>query len=484
MGEVARIGALQLSRLLSPSGESAVGGGPAYQQLANGIRRLVMDGRLVPGTRLPSERALTDQLGISRTTVTRAYELLRDRGYLASLRGSGSVVRLPANVDFQTPNGLDPSPTPGGWIDLTCAAPPAPPGVASAYTVALERLPALLSGTGYHPMGLPELREVIASRFTARGLPTTVDQILVTSGALAGLAIVARTFTGAGDRVLLESPTYPNAVASLRGAGPELVGIPVVDQSDLVPTVTTVIQQHRARLALLIPDFQNPTGLLMPDDVRAQIAAALRTAHTLPVIDETLAEVNLSGGPMPQPFAVHAPQAITVGGAGKSHWGGFRVGWVRASTEHIAALQATRLALDLGTPILEQLAAAEFLTTHDVVGHLEQYRQSRDLLVRALTTQLPDWQVPIPDGGLSLWCALPRIHSTALATAAEREHLLVTPGSTFAVHGTGLDQRIRLPFALPPTQLQEAVDRLKRAWDRLDEQAPRRAELRRHVVVV
>src|SRR3954454_20957372 len=110
---------------------------PAYQGLAEGLRVLITDGRVPVGVRLPSERELTDALGVSRTTVTRAYAELRDRGFLVSRQGSGSIASLPASRAFRGDHLLFPGDAGEGEIDLTCAAPASTSGVTAAYERAL-----------------------------------------------------------------------------------------------------------------------------------------------------------------------------------------------------------------------------------------------------------------------------------------------------------------------------------------------------------
>ena len=90
------------------------------------------------------------------------------------------------------------------------------PGVLAAYERAVGELPGYLAGTGYYPSGLPALREAVAASYAARGLPTSADQVMIVPGALAGVAIAARALLDPGDRVVTESPTYPNAIATLR----------------------------------------------------------------------------------------------------------------------------------------------------------------------------------------------------------------------------------------------------------------------------
>ena len=175
------VSARSLGALLGPSPLPR----PAYRGLADAVRRLVCDGRLLVGTRLPSERALTTELGLSRTTVGAALDALRDEGYVLTRRGSGSVVALPARSGAITLSnaGLIPSPLPPDVIDLTYAALPAAAGITAAYERALHELPRHLATPGYHPHGVPEAREALARWFDGRGLPTDPDQVVVTSGA-------------------------------------------------------------------------------------------------------------------------------------------------------------------------------------------------------------------------------------------------------------------------------------------------------------
>jgi DNA-binding transcriptional MocR family regulator len=439
---------------------------PAYLALADGMRMLISDGRIVAGTRLPSERELTTALGLSRTTVTRAYAVLRERGYVVSRRGSGSVVRLPAQQGGSRDPLLAPDDMPVGSIDLTCAASSAPPGVAAAYEAAVERLPSFLAGAGYFPSGVPALKEAIARRYTARGLATSPDQVVVTCGALAATAVVVRALTAVGDRVLVESPSYPNALATITRSGARVVSAGVDPTGWDLEAWESTVRSVRPAAAYLIPDFQNPTGRLMPEDQRDRLAAALRRSRTVPVVDETLVEMALDDVEMPPPFGAFADDTITVGSASKAFWGGLRIGWIRAPEDRVGALVGSRLTLDLGAPLLEQLVLAELMAAHEGVltHHREQLRASRDALADALARRLPDWRFHPPAGGLALWCELPSPLSSALSTSAERHGLLLPAGPSFAPEG-GLERFVRIPYTQRPELLTEAVDRLASAWE-------------------
>ena len=145
---------------------------PAYAGLAEALRLLIGDGRIGLDVRLPSERDLTDALGVSRTTVTRAYAALRDSGYAEARQGSGTFTRVPGGRARAHDRALLPRPGDHDAIDLNCAAASAPPGVAAAYADAAAQLPAYLGGHGYFPAGLPQLQAAIAATYEDRGLTT------------------------------------------------------------------------------------------------------------------------------------------------------------------------------------------------------------------------------------------------------------------------------------------------------------------------
>jgi DNA-binding transcriptional MocR family regulator len=450
-----------------------VAGRPAYRALADALRLAVADGRIAASTRLPSERELTAALDVSRTTVTRAYAVLRESGYLTSRRGSGSVATLPSGSRQRSTGSLFPADAGDGVIDLTCAATRAPAGVVEAYERAVGQLPRYLAGAGYLTFGVPELREVIAGRYTDRGLPTGADQVLVTSGAVAGIGVVLRALVGHGDRVVVENPGYPNTIDAARRGGARLVPLALDPDGWDVEESARTVRSAAARAALLIPDFHNPTGALMGDDDRAVLARALRQARTLPVIDETIAEVDLDGGPMPLPFAAHDSRAITVGSSSKSHWGGLRTGWIRAPRTALAGLVESRVTSDLGAPVLEQLVLLELMRVAPglTLERRDDLRASRAALVAALGSRLPDVRFRMPRGGLFLWCELPDgVDASGVAVAAEDEGLLVAAGPRFAVDG-GLERWVRLPYVLSPEVMTDAVERLARAVEHVREGA-------------
>lgn len=439
---------------------------PAYAGLADALTELVGDGRIPYDTRLPSERELTAALAVSRTTITRAYAALRESGYAEARQGAGTFARVPGGRRQVHDRALLPRPDADDAIDLGCAASSAPPGVAAAYAEAAAELPAYLGGHGYFPVGLPALQAAIAASYDARGLPTDPDQIMVTPGALTAASIVSTALTGPRDRVLVESPVYPNVTQAIRNSGARLVGSPVDPDGWDLTAVGAALREVAPTLTYLIPDFQNPTGHLMSDEQREVYAGHLRRSSTVAVVDEAHQALALDGQDMPRPFAAYAPSTITIGSASKSVWGGLRLGWIRAPRAQMDALTRARLGLDLGAPVLEQLVLTRVLADPEPLlsAHRARLREQRDALLDALTQQLPTWRWVRPSGGLAIWCELPSAAATALVAEADRAGVFIAPGPAFAAEG-GLDRFVRIPWTRPVDDLTEAVRRLAGAWE-------------------
>ncbi|TFH74383.1 PLP-dependent aminotransferase family protein [Cellulomonas sp. HD19AZ1] len=439
--------------------------GPAYQALADALRALTRSGALPLGTRLPGERETADALGVSRTTATAAYDLLRDEGFLVSRRGSGTVTTLPPGSGDRAPSSL--GTVDGTLVDLTAAAPAAPPRLATACAAALDQLPRHLAGAGYAPLGLPALRAAVAERYTRRGVPTTPAQVLVTTGAQQAIHLLTGALAGTGDRVVVEHPTYPHAVDAVRAAGARPVPVPVTPAGTDLDLLEATVRQTAPRLAYLVPDHHNPTGTSLTTEGRARVRELARRTRTVVVGDETLTDLTIDGT-QPSPFAgdgLADRYVVSVGSASKSFWGGLRVGWVRAHPDLVGALAQRRAHVDIATSVLDQLVTTELLACADevLVQRRAVLREQRDALLATLAHDLPQWHVPVPAGGLSTWVDLGRPVATALSALAHGHGVRIAPGTAFGVDGT-FDDHLRVPFSQPVEALRRAVDGLTAAW--------------------
>lgn len=461
---------MPVTELVPLLGRWSAGRGPLYLLLARRLRELIEQGELAGGTGLPTDRALALGLAVGRTTVVAAYDQLREDGRVVRRQGSGTWVTPVTPVDGLRPpipieatvnpiflNLLD---QPDDVLQFACAGPTAaPPACVAAYRAATDHLGQ--TDLGYHPAGHPRLRQALARRYTAHAVPTTPDQILVTTGGQQALALLVRALVAAGDEVLVQAPTYPGMLEVLREAAAVIRSVPVHDNG--FPTRLA----DRPALAYLIATFHNPTGYAVPAaEADATVAAARR--HRVPlIVDDATADLGFdpAGARPPTAAAPAADEVITVGSLSKVVWGGLRVGWIRAQPALIGRLARLKAVHDLGTAVLDQLAAVELLAGIDEVSveRAGLLRRRHDHLTAALRHRLPDWRFQPADGGQTLWVRLPVGDAAAFAQTALRHGIAVLPGRSLDPTGSSTDH-LRLSFVDDYDRLDAAVDALSSAW--------------------
>lgn len=445
-------------------GRWPAGRGPLHVLLAARLRRLIDEGELPPGEPLPPDRALAAALAVGRSTVVAAYELLCQDERIIRRQGSGTRVAGAepggARQTTSAPIFLHLLEQRDDVIALACAAPDTPPPeLAEAYARIVPAL-AAPADIGYYPAGHPVLRRAIADRYTGRGIRTSPERILVTTGAQQALSLLARALLAPGDRVLVEGPSYAGALEAFREQAAILRSLPVG-----LGSLAAAAREHRAALAYVIPTFHNPTGSVLPPLARRALVRAAAAASVPLIDDEVLSDLAFPGMQVPPPLAAYADEVISVGSLSKSVWGGLRIGWVRAAEPLIARLARLLAVHDLGGNVPAQLAAAELVPRLDELSARQApARQARHDHLRAeLARHLPSWDAPPVPGGQTLWVRLPHGDGTSFAQAALRHRVAILPGSGLDASGQSQDH-LRLHFAAQPADLTEAVRRLTQAW--------------------
>ncbi len=452
-------------------------GGPLHRQLADWIRETVERGDLVAGTQLPPERTLATQLGLSRTTVIGAYDLLRAEGWLQSRRGSGTFVAAPKAVEghrdqlmaqlARNPifSGLIDSPA--ATIDFAAASPRATAKLPAAARLALDDLEPHLRGHGYFTSGLAALRQAIAAYLTRTALPTAEDELLVTTGSQQALSLMATLYVEPGDAVVVETPTYPGALDALRSAGARLFTIPVGNNGVQPDDLRRVLSRTNSRLAYVTPSFNNPTGTVLPLPARRELAQAAADYQTVLVEDHVLADIALDDLQPPPPISAFANEGnvVMVGSLSKLFWGGLRVGWIRAPRPLIKRLARVKAVADLASSLIPQLIAVRLLPLVEEVKaeRRKELKSQRDQATSLLQELLPAWSWARPSGGISLWVRLPQGNASDFAEVAMRHGVAIVPGPTFCPEEGG-QEYLRLPFCLDGNRLESGIRRLARAW--------------------
>ncbi|WP_406117309.1 PLP-dependent aminotransferase family protein [Streptomyces virginiae] len=316
--------------------------------------------------------------------------------------------------------------------------------------------------------GAPELREAVAVRATARGLPTGPDDVLITSGSQQALTLITATLVEPGDVVLVENPTYLAALQCFRLAGARVVTVPCDAEGILPDALADVVARERPKLLYTVPTFQNPTGRTLPRDRRAAVAQTAARLGLWLVEDDPYGELRYEGRDVPW-LAAHPgaeDRTALLGSFSKVMAPGLRLGWLRAPAALRRAAVVAKQAADLHTSTVDQLAAAHYLAAVDLDAHIAAvrtaYRERRDALHGALARSLPgDCAWNLPAGGMFLWARLPADHdATDLLRTAVTHGVAFVPGAPF--YAAAPDPRtLRLSFTThTPTEITEGVGRL------------------------
>jgi len=470
--------------------------GPTYRRLADAVRDSLAAGRFPLGAVLPPERRLAETLGVSRTTVVGAYDLLRSEGWLESVRGSGTrVLReapsraaaspLAARRRHSAFRGLvDSGGTAVSFLGLYLPA--IAPDLEEALSEAGRDSRALLRGHGYSGLGLTPLREAIARHLTGTGLPTRSSEVLVTHGAQQAIGIAAQLLLRRGDAVVLEDPTYLGAIDLFEGTGARLATVPVGPDGVRIDRLAAAVEREHPRAIYLMPSFQNPVGPVIPEQGRREIAAIADRHGAVIVEDGTLDDLDFGTRP-PPPIAAfcRGGRGVTIGSLSKLIWGGLRVGWLRAPAPLLDSAAELKVMSDLGNSPLSQTLAARLMR------RLPEIRSRRrveiverfEVLAAELGRQLPEWEWTPPAGGLSVWVRLPRGNAEEFGSVARRHGVAILPGSVFSPSNAHADH-IRLPFCLEAGEIRDGIARLSRAWaEYVPSSSGRSSDRPLHVVV-
>lgn len=432
--------------------------------LADALTELITSGALREGAVLPSQRELAAALGVARGTVTAAYDLLESREYVHSYPGSGSRIRR---------RGIDPAAPLDGRLasftrntrslDFSSGALPGLAMVSEAVgRLDPDEIAAEGATDGYHPAGLPRLRAAIATRYTADGLPTDEQQILVTAGSQQAVWLISHVFLGHGDDVVVEDPTYRGALEAFSASGARMRTVPLTDDGLDVALLARSLGTRRPRLLYCQPSAHNPTGISMSAAGRRELAALVEHHGLLTVEDGSNADLMFDAHGV-RPFLASICPSISVlsiGTTSKLFWGGMRIGWIRGDVPIINRLTEAKKAIDLGCAVLEQFIAADLILRADEAR--EQRAASLRVQLRAtegvVAQRRPTWKWVRPTGGTGLWIDT-GTDAVALVERAGRRGVRIVPGPAFSAYG-GLRRFIRLPIWHPCEDLDEALNRL------------------------
>ncbi|MEW5977005.1 MAG: PLP-dependent aminotransferase family protein [Acidobacteriota bacterium] len=431
-----------------------------YEQVVAKMTRLISEGIMRPGERIPSVRRLSRQERISVSTVLQAYFLLESQGLIEARPQSGFYVRaralrLPPEPKITNPpmvaKKVDVSDLVFGMIEAIHEPGLVPLGAAcvSSELFPNHRLIRTLASAARRagadantypaPAGLPELRRQIARRALVWGGELTAEDIIISCGCTEALNLCLRAVARPGDIIAVESPTYYVLLQIIESLGMKALEIPTDSRAGIcLNGLERALEKHPVKACLVMPNFHNPLGSCMPDEKKKKLVSLL-ARREVPVIEDDIYG-DLSFAPeRPRTLKAFDRKGLVLlcSSFSKTLAPGYRVGWI-APGRFKTQVERLKTVNTLGTPVVMQMMLADFLQSGGYDHYLRRIRKACathvQLMTRAVGQYFPDGtKITRPEGGLVLWVEMPpHVDALELHRRALESHISIAPGPMFS----------------------------------------------------
>ncbi len=323
--------------------------------------------------------------------------------------------------------------------------------------------------------GVTELRQILVDRYNEQGLNIELKNLVITTSSQQGLDLLAKIFINRGDKVICGLPSYLGGLGAFNSYGGEMIGIKFDEhgmRSDLLEEKLEELKKQgtKPKFIYIIPDFQNPAGITMPEFRRKEIIEIAKKYDVLIVEDSPYREVRFEGQAQKTIYELdHSGHVILLGTFSKIFVPGFRIGWVVAHEQIVDKFVTAKQSTDLCTPTLNQKIAFKYIekgyfdqNLKEIIG---QYHEKRDNMLNAFREFMPEgvtWTEP--EGGLFLFLTLPEnMDAEVLFKKAIENNVAFVLGSVFHCDGSGKNT-MRINFSyMPKDKTTEGVKRLAKA---------------------
>ncbi|MGD1860484.1 MAG: PLP-dependent aminotransferase family protein [Leptolyngbyaceae cyanobacterium] len=447
-----------------------------YEQVADRLQSLIVEGTLKAGDRLPSVRKLRQQLSVSTSTVLEAYRLLEDRGMITARPQSGYYVKQTALSLLPEPSITAP-PTKARDIDINLAF----RLMATVQNPHMVRLGASLPCMELFPvnqlnrlmskvvrenpeivhsygnaLGCEALRSELAKRMLNASCSIAPDQLLITNGAVEAMYLSLQALTQPGDTVAVESPTYYTMLDALKNLHLKAMRLPSHPRDGIsLAHLETALKADKIKAVLLVSNFSNPLGCCMQDDRKKQLIELLNQYDVPLIEDDVYGELYFDG---PRPKAIKAfdteDRVLYCSSVSKTLSPGLRVGWC-APGRYYSLVYQQKAITNLSTAIAPQLTTAAFLSNGGFDRHLRQLRRAYQSQMNRMHQAIADYfpaetRVTRPNGGHVLWVEMPPgFDALGLYHEALAQQISIAPGLIFSACGRCYGNCFRLSTANP-----------------------------------
>ncbi|MEI3613143.1 aminotransferase-like domain-containing protein [Pseudogracilibacillus sp. SO30301A] len=446
---------------------------PLHQQISTYIKKKIMTGEWTIGTKIPSQRSLASLFQVNRSTIVFALEELVADGLIESKVGSGTrVINNTWSLLTSTP--------PPDWINYVKAGIHKPnisliqeinkaeadlniirlgTGELSPNLLPMGKMREILHidheqllSLGYmESRGSLSLRKTISTHLKSKGIEASPESILIVSGGLQALQLISIGLLKRGSTILHETPSYLNSVHVFQSAGMNLLGISLDGDGINCDSIGRMKRQHNAALLYTIPNFHNPTGILMSKSRRVELLKVCQK-ESIPIIEDDVYGDLWLDNPPPNPLKASDTQGnvLYIGSVSKTLSPGLRIGWVVGPEPVIERLADIKMQTDYGSSSISQYAVDKWLSSDMYKDFLKvikvELRFRRDFTIQVLKKYFNEIATWIePKGGFYIWLKIQSGVSTGkLFDLALREGILLNPGSVYEKNN---NQHLRISYA-------------------------------------
>ncbi|MEM6598216.1 MAG: PLP-dependent aminotransferase family protein [Cyanobacteria bacterium P01_D01_bin.36] len=468
---------------------------PIYLQIRDRIHHLIHTGHLPPHTQLPSIRSLAQTTQVNKLTVIEAYSVLEADGLVHAKQGAGYFINPPDPPTPTAERTLTPvversrNFNPVQQVIIPTSGTQSFPKIYYASIAAHDQPDVVDFGIGFpqpidaedfqriarramkdsdvffrkgDPKGDIELRQQISQLLLQQGLESSPDNLIVTSGSMQALSLLADHFISPGDRVIIEAPSYHGFLSILQQRNAQIIGIPMTSEGLNLELLEQYLESHRPKLIYTISTLHNPTGITTSVVHRRRLLALAQQYNCLVVEDNAYEPLSFETTPPPIKAFDNTDQVIYVGTFSKTLMPGLRVGYMAVTGEVNTALTERKLLHDFHISNASQAIVKEYLASGHYRRRLKRihkvHRERRDYMLSLLAFHFPatvTWTVP--EGGTFLWIQLPDgISVDEVSAAAAVQQVLLGSGSAFFPVDKGYPA-LRLNFSLPPAKTERGI---------------------------
>jgi len=428
-----------------------------YIRLADELESNIASGVYRAGEKLPSIRRLHRRTGLSISTVYQAFIELEKRGLVIPRHKSGYFVRprtgsilrapgwqryraVPKKVTVSTlASSIVEAMSDPSFLQLggTLTAPDLMPVKALSRSLRSMTPRQLTVGltTYENPYGNPVLREQIAKRALYTGGVDGIDDLVITNGCIEAVGLCLQAVARPGDTIVVESPTYPWFLQLIEDLNMLALEVPTDPRNGIdLEALERAVHENAVAACILVPNFHNPLGCLMPEDNKRQLVALLGKRR-IPIIEDDIHGELFFEGRRPTPVKAYDRKGLVLycSSFSKTLAPGLRLGWIMPG-RYREQVRRLKLNLSIASPTLNQLVMAAFLKDGAFERHLRRLRQALKTqaanLSMAVARHFPEGtQMTAPKGGVTLWIALPnKVDALDVFHKAREQHIAIMPG--------------------------------------------------------